>query len=184
MRMSDWSSDVCSSDLAPLPAPLTVSGTLQRAGPGYDLAGVGGRDGGKALVDLSGREGDDGNANLEAVSRLIVFSPDGLQPAALSPLLADREEAEGTVSATARLAWPRRPAEESGRITFGNLSFEAGGAAIEGLDLALALDSLLPLASAAGPPPPIARLDAGVAAEDRKTVDEGKGVSVRVDAGV
>src|SRR3546814_4821576 len=122
MRISDWRSDVCSSDLvtldsalrpaqsrftlgpfqlvadAPLTAPLTVSGTLQRAGPGYDLAGVLGLDGGQALVDLSGRYGDDGHANLEAVSRLIVFSPDGLQPAALYPLLAELEEAEGPVS--------------------------------------------------------------------------------------
>src|SRR3546814_4864917 len=47
----------------------------------------------------------------------------------------------------------------------GNLSFEAGGAAIEGLDLALELDSLLPLASAAGQRLTIARLEAGVAAE-------------------
>src|SRR3546814_16690424 len=93
MRISDWRSDVCSSDLvtldsalrpaqsrftlgpfqlvadAPLTAPLTVSGTLQRAGPGYDLAGVLGLDGGQALVDLSGRYGDDGHAHLEAVGR-------------------------------------------------------------------------------------------------------------------
>src|SRR3546814_4434249 len=126
MRISDWSSDVCSSDL---------------------LAGELALSEGQALADLTGRYGDDGRASVKAVSRLLSFAPDGLQPAALSPLLADLENVSGRLTASARLAWPRDPAGESARLTLAGLAFKSQGTAVNGLDLDLALDSLLPPAS-------------------------------------
>ncbi|MPZ10226.1 MAG: hypothetical protein GEU89_08425 [Kiloniellaceae bacterium] len=133
---------------APLTAPLTLSGRLERAGAGYDLTGELAVSDGPALADLSGRYEDDGRASLEAVSRLLSFAPDGLQPATLSPLLADLENVSGTLTAAARLAWPRDPAKESARVTFSNLSFSGQGAEVSGLELDLTLASLQPLASA------------------------------------
>ena len=146
----------------PLTAPLRLAGTLKRAGAGYDVAGELAVSGGPVLADLTGRYGDDGRAGLEAVSRLLSFAPDGLQPAALSPLLADIENVSGTFTAAARLAWPRDPARESGRVTLGNLSFNGQGAEVAGLDLDITLESLQPLVSAPGQRLKIRSLDAGV----------------------
>jgi hypothetical protein len=146
----------------PLTAPLSLAGTLKRAGGGYDVAGELAVSAGPVLADLSGRYGDDGSASLEAVSRLLSFAPGGLQPAALSPLLADIENVNGTFTAAARLAWPLDPAKESGRVTLSNLSFKAQGAEVAGLDLDVKLESLQPLVSAPGQQLRIRSLDAGV----------------------
>ncbi|MGE5768052.1 MAG: YdbH domain-containing protein, partial [Bacteroidota bacterium] len=149
----------------PLTAPLALAGNLERAGDGYDIAAELGLAGGQTLADLAGRYRDNGRASLEATSRLLSFAPDGLQPAALSPLLADLEDVKGTVTASARLAWPRAPASESGKLGLSNLSFTSGGTRVDGLDLALELDSLLPLASAAGQRLTVRSLEAGVPVE-------------------
>lgn len=149
----------------PLTAALAFSGNLKRAGDGYDIAGELGLAGGQTLADLTGRYRDNGRASLEATSRLLSFAPDGLQPAAVSPLLADLEEVTGSVTASARLAWPRAPASESGRLGLSNLSFTTGGTRVDGLDLALELDSLLPLASAAGQRLTVRGVEAGVPVE-------------------
>lgn len=154
----------------PLTAPLALAGNLERAGAGYDLAGALTLPGGRTLVDLTGRYHDDGRARLEAESRLISFAPDGLQPVALSPLLADLQDVRGNLSASASLAWPREPTRESGRISLGNLSFKSGGTAVEGLDLLVEFDSLLPLASAAGQRLTVRRLEAGVPVSDIEVV--------------
>ena len=146
-------------------APLRLDGSLQRSGAGYDIAGELAASEGPILVDLTGRYGDDGRASLKAVSRLISFAPDGLQPAALSPLLADLEAVSGTLTAAARLAWPRDPAAESGRLTLSNLAFKSQGTEVAGLNLDVEFDSLLPLASAAGQRLTIRSLDAGVLLE-------------------
>jgi hypothetical protein len=153
------------SDEAPLSAPLRLDGSLQRSGAGYDIAGELAASEGPILVDLTGRYGDDGRASLKAVSRLISFTPDGLQPAALCPLLTDLEEVSGTLTAAARLTWPRDPAAESGRLTLSNLTFKSQGTEVAGLNLDVEFDSLLPLASAAGQRLTIRSLDAGVPLE-------------------
>lgn len=150
---------------APLTAPLKLSGTLQRAGAGYDIAGELALAEGQALADVTGRYGDDGRASVKAVSRLIAFAPDGLQPAALSPLLADLENVSGRLTASARLAWPRDPAGESARLTLAGLSFKSQGTEVDGLDLDVALHSLLPPASPPGQRLTIRSLDPGVPLE-------------------
>lgn len=149
----------------PVIAPLAFAGNLKRVGEGYDIVGVLSLAGSQALADLTGRYHDNGRAQLEVTSRLLSFTPEGLQPAALSPLLAGLEDVKGTITASARLAWPRVPASESGRLSLANLSFTSGGTRIDGLDLALELDSLLPLASAAGQRLSIRTLEAGVPVE-------------------
>lgn len=150
---------------APVTEPLKLSGTLQRAGAGYDLAGELALSEGQALADLTGRYGDDGRANVKAVSRLLSFAQDGLQPAALSPLLAGLENVSGRLTASARLAWPRDPAGESARLTLAGLSFKSQGTEVNGLDLDVALDGLLPPASPPGQRLTIRSLDPGVPLE-------------------
>jgi len=151
----------------PLVAPLILDGSFKRAKGGYDVTAVlwlG--DGATGLADLTGRYADDGTATVKAVSRLLSFAPDGLQPGDISPLLADLEEVRGGLTATAQLAWPRNPAAESGRFTLSQLSFTGQGVAVSGLDLDLTLDSLQPLASAPAQKLTIAALEAGVPVEN------------------
>jgi hypothetical protein len=150
----------------PLTAPLDLVGSLQRGGLGYDIAGELSLSGGQVLADLTGRYDDAGTASLAAESRLLAFAPDGLQPSALSPLLANLEEVRGNLTASARLAWPRDRARESGRLSLGNLAFKSGGIEVAGLDLDLTLASLQPLASAPGQRLAVRSLDAGVPVEN------------------
>ncbi|MGF1593009.1 MAG: YdbH domain-containing protein [Kiloniellaceae bacterium] len=150
----------------PLTAPLALDGSLQRAGRGYDIAGEVSLSGGQVLADLTGRYDDAGTASLTAESRLLAFVPDGLQPAAVSPLLAGLEEVRGNLTASARLAWPRDPAAESGRLNLANLAFKSAGIEVAGLNLDLALAGLQPLASAPGQRLTLRSLDAGVPVEN------------------
>lgn len=150
----------------PLTAPLALEGDLQRAGEGYDVTGELALSEGRVLADLTGRYSDNGTATVKAVSRLISFAPDALQPGDLSPLLADLEEVRGSLTASAQLAWPGGPAAGSGRFTLSQLSFTGQGVAVSGLDLDLTLESLQPLASAPAQKLTIASLEAGVPVED------------------
>jgi Dicarboxylate transport len=153
----------------PLAAPLRLDGKLLRQGPGYDitatLALTGGERPAQALADVTARYGDDGSAQIEAVSRALVFAPDDLQPVHLSPLLAELKEVRGTFTAQADLALPRGPLRESARITLQDFSFDGPAGAVAGLNLDLKLTSLQPLASAAGQRLTLRSLEAGVPVE-------------------
>jgi hypothetical protein len=150
----------------PLTAPLSLTGDLKRAGGGYDVTGELGLSEGRVLADLSGRYTDDGTASVKAVSRLISFAPDALQPRDISPLLGELEEVRGGLTASAQLAWPRNPAAESGRITLSQLDFTGQGVTVSGLDLDLTLESLQPLTSAPAQQLTVAGLEAGVPVEN------------------
>jgi hypothetical protein len=150
----------------PVIAPLILDGDFSRQGAGYDVtAHLWLSDGTTALADLTARYEDDGKARFEATSKLLSFTPDGLQPADLSPLLAALENVDGSFNAKASFAWPRDPAVEQGRLTVSGLSFD-GPAEVEGLNLSLKLDSLLPPTSAPGQRLTLRRLEAGVPVED------------------
>ncbi len=151
---------------APLTAPLTLTGDLKRAGGGYDITGELGLSEGRGLADLSGRYNDDGSAAVKAVSRLLSFAPEELQPGDISPLLAGLEEVRGGLTAAAQLVWPRDPAKETGRVTLSDLAFTGQGVEVSGLNLDLTLESLQPLASAPAQKLTIAGLEAGVPVED------------------
>jgi hypothetical protein len=151
-------------DAEPLIAPLRLEGELNRRGDGYDIGAGLALAAGTALADLTVRYGDDGSARLEAVSKTLTFAPEGLQPGALSPLLAGLQDARGTLTAAATLVWPLDPQAESGRVTLSGVSF-AGPATVNGLDLDLVLSRLLPPASPSGQRLTVASLDPGVAIE-------------------
>ena len=150
---------------AALAAPLRVAGELARKGDGYDIGAILALAGGQALADVTARYADDGSTSVEVVSKLLIFAPDGLQPAAISPLLAGLEKVRGTLTATAGFAWPPDPAAEHGRVTLTNLSFDSPAGAVEGLDLDLTLTGLLPLASAPAQRLTVRGLDAAVPVE-------------------
>lgn len=146
-------------------APLRLNGTLKRKGAGYDLAGEVALAGGAPLAALAGRYGDDGRARIRVDGAALTFSPDGLQPADISPMLADLTEVGGRLEADAELVWPRDPAGERATLRLSGLSF-GGPAKVDGLDLDLTLDRLLPPASPPGQRLTIASLEAGLPVED------------------
>lgn len=147
-------------------APLRLNGRFTRKGKGYDLtAELALAEDATPLAEITGRYGDDGKARFDAISKLLSFTPDGLQPADLSPLLAALEKVDGSLNAKASFAWPRDPAVEQGQLTVTGLSFD-GPAEVDGLDLSLKLDSLLPPTSAPGQRLTVRHLEAGVPVEE------------------
>lgn len=153
-------------DDAPVMAPMSLSGKLARQGAGYDVtAQLELAEGAIPLADISARYADSGEARIDVTSQDITFTPDGLQPAGISPLLDGLEDVRGDLNATAAFAWPRDLNHEQGRLALNDISF-AGTAQVNDLDLSLTLDRLLPPASPAGQRLTVARLEAGVPVED------------------
>ena len=150
----------------PLAAPLAIDGELQRRGAGYDVAADVTLAAGPRLGRLEARYDDAGTAKARFQGRTLRFAPDALQPADLSPLLADLEDVEGRLFAEATLVWPQDPAEESARLVLEDLSFRSQGVAVEDLTLDLALQALLPLRSEPDQKLSIGRIDAGAPIED------------------
>ncbi|WP_299618705.1 YdbH domain-containing protein [Pelagibius sp.] len=150
----------------PLVAPLAIDGELQRRGAGYDVAADVTLTTGPRLGRLEVRYDDAGTAKARFQSRFLRFAPDALQPADLSPLLADLEDVEGRLFAEATFVWPQNPAEESARLVLEDLSFRSQGVAVEDLSLDLALRALLPLRSEPDQRLSIGRIDAGAPLED------------------
>ena len=140
--------------------PLMMSGRLLRQDGGYDITADLTVKDGPDLAEVTGRYDDDGSARVTLDGRPLSFAPEGLQPGALSPLLADLKEVSGTVEADGERHWPQQ-ASDGGTLRLDSLSF-GGPATVDGLDLRLALDSLLPPASPPGQQLTIDSLDVGL----------------------
>lgn len=150
----------------PLVAPLAIDGELQRRGAGYDVGADVTLAAGPRLGRLEARYDDAGTAKAQFEGRFLRFAPDALQPADLSPLLADLEEVKGRLFGEATFVWPQDPAEESARLVLEDVSFRSQGVAFEDLTLDLALRALLPLRSEPDQRLSIERIDAGAPIED------------------
>ncbi len=94
------------------------------------------------------------------------FSPDGLQPAALSPLLNMLEQVGGQAEAVANLTFDGGQLTSGARLSLDGLSFRAAGVQVDGITGSLNLESLLPPGTPPGQRLTIARIDAGLPLED------------------
>ena len=131
--------------------PLTAAGSArladERWSGAFDLA----RDGtalGRLTLAHDGRAGA-GGLIIEAPS--IAFAPGGLQPADLSPLIADlvRAPATGSVAFTGRVDW--RDGQEgtsSGRLDVAGIDFTSPAGPVKGLKGVIDFTSLAPLTTA------------------------------------
>ncbi len=142
-------------------APLQISGKVlgrtQRNGETIEMTALVEGTNGRELANVAATHdlaAGSGHANVTL--RLLEFMPGGLQPAALSPLLAELSEARGTVEGSAALSWGRDGLAGEARIVIADLAFTSEDLAVSGLDLSLELDSLQPPAS---PPHQILRAD-------------------------
>jgi hypothetical protein len=138
-------------------APLTVSGRAERSGDSLDLSALVTGPDGLELADIAATHDlATGSGQGEIELRDLRFRPGGLQPAALSPLLAALSEASGLVAGSAAVNWDGDGLAGSANLVIEGLSFTGKDLTVSGLDLSLALDSLQPPTS---PPHQILRAD-------------------------
>ncbi|MDX1576332.1 MAG: YdbH domain-containing protein, partial [Kiloniellales bacterium] len=138
-------------------APLTVSGQTQGQGDSVDLTALITGPGGLELADVAAsHDPATGSGEAEVKLRDLRFVPGGLQPAALSPLLAAFSEARGAVAGAAALSWDEDGLGGGADLVIEGLSFAGQDLTVSGLDLSLTLDSLQPPAS---PPHQVLRAD-------------------------
>jgi hypothetical protein len=156
----------------PLFAALSVSGNIRNTvfdgrPPVYALNVTGGVAGLRYLK-ITGKyapESADGMLMGEIVP--LSFSPHGLQPGALSPILAQLENVTGQISGNAQLKWSAKGVDSSrGAFTLQNVSFAREAAKIEDLNVALDLEGLVSPSSLPRQTITAKRIDFGVPLEN------------------
>ncbi len=129
-------------------APLRVSGRASRRGETVELTARLDRMDGERLADVAARHDlGSGSGHADITLSPLRFEPGGVQPAALSPLLAELADARGTAEGSAVVTWDRDGLGGSARFVVQDLSFARQGTSVSGLDLSLELDRLQPPAS-------------------------------------
>lgn len=97
----------------------------------------------------------------------IRFAPDGLQPGALSPILAQLEAVSGQVSANSQFKWSNKGIQNSqAAFELRNLSFARENVKLTGLNVSLNLSDLLSPRTPPRQTISIQRIDAGVPLEN------------------
>lgn len=156
----------------PLFATLAISGNIRNeAADGkpavYALNVTGGVPHLRYLKITGKHTPDSGNGLLKAEIVPLSFAPDGLQPGALSPLLAQLEAVSGHLSASAQLKWSSAGIRNSrAAVELRNISFARENTKLSDLNVKLHLADLL----SPGSPPQqsitLRRLDAGIPLEN------------------
>ncbi|MFQ5774420.1 MAG: YdbH domain-containing protein [Kiloniellaceae bacterium] len=148
-------------------APVDLRGEVRRAGPTVQFAAEATDPAGVALLAVTGRHRTaGGQGEVQITLGPLAFSPGGLQPATLFPILGDLRAVAGTARAGARLAWA--PGETVGEadLALDDLSFDSDAALVEGLSLDLHLDRLFPPRSPPRQRLSVRRIDPGVPLSD------------------
>ncbi len=148
-------------------APHRLSGQATRRGPHLDLTADAYGPGDRRAASITARhnlaEGS-GGAVVQIVP--LLFSPGGLQPAELSPRLADIVEMTGTADGTANLEWTSDGLSGTAEVKLDGASFRTEDVAVEGLSLHLSLDGLWPPSSPPGQMLRVGKIDIGTPVEN------------------
>ncbi len=148
-------------------APLQISGQARRSGETIELMAQVNRPDGQSLANVTATHDlASGSGHADVTLQPLQFTPGGLQPAALSPLLAELSEVRGTAEGSAALTWDRDGLAGEAQFIIEDLAFSSEDMTVSGLDLRLELDSLQPPTS---PPHQILRadvIDVGVLLKD------------------
>jgi len=108
-----------------------------------------------------------GNGMLKAEIVSLNFSPDRLQPSALSPILSQLEAVSGQISASAQFKWSNQGVHSSrGAFELRHLSFTQETAKIGDLNASLHLENLFPPSSLPQQTFTIRRIDSGIPVEN------------------
>jgi hypothetical protein len=100
-----------------------------------------------------------GSGKAEITARDVRFDPKGLQPADLSPLLAQVRNATGRASFTGTVAWTRKTMTSRGVLDIAQLDFASPLGPAHALQSSIAFQSLLPPVTADGQKLDIASVD-------------------------
>ena len=156
----------------PLFATLSISGGIRNeAAEGepavYALNVAGGVPDLRYLKITGKHSPDSGNGMLKAEIVPLNFSPDRLQPSALSSVLSRLEEVSGQISASAQFNWSNKGVHSSrGALELRHVSFAHETAKIGDLTASLNLENLLPPNSLPQQTITIRRIDFGIPVEN------------------
>lgn len=156
----------------PLFAALSISGNIRNEAadgkpPVYALNITGGVPDLRYLKITGKHAPDSGNGSLKAEIVPLSFSPHGLQPGVLSPILEQLEDVSGHISASTQFKWSKESVRDSrAAIELRNISFTRGSAKLNDLNIKLSLVDLLSPSSPPQQTITIRRIDAGVPLEN------------------
>ena len=151
---------------------LSLSGSIKnRSVDGkvmlYSLNAVGGVPSSRYLRLTGEHAPESGNGMLKVEIAPLSFSPDSLQPGALSSVFAQLEDVSGLVSASAHFKWTKQGIRSSrGILDLQNVSFAHEAAKINSLNAKLNLSNLLSPSSPPQQTITIRRIDLGVPLEN------------------
>lgn len=151
----------------PLVAPVALSASAARQGDGVTfVASLRDRQGQRRLTakggyDLAARAG---HAALHLPT--LTFAPNALQPNAFFPPLSNLTEVTGQLSGDLDLRMTSDGIDGGGRLQVSGLGFTLGGLQVSGIDTALRLTGLSPLASAPDQTLNIAAVDSVTSVRD------------------
>lgn len=156
----------------PLFAALSISGNIRNEAvdekPAVYALNVTGGVPHLRYLKITGKHAlDSGNGLLNAEIIPLSFAPDGLQPSALSPLLAQLENVSGHLSASAQLKWSKASVRSShAAVELRNISFARENTKLSDLNIKLNLVDLLSPSSPPQQTITVRRLDAGIPLEN------------------
>lgn len=129
----------------PLFAPIAFGGSITRRPDGLALTGQGRLADGELPFTFSGEAlpgAAAGVLNVDVAD--FAFSPDGLQPQDVMPVLDERVEAEGGARGDARITWGEDGVDGSAMTAITDMDVTTGAATIRGLRGELQLDGVRP----------------------------------------
>lgn len=156
----------------PLFAALSVSGNIRNeAAEGkpaeYALNVVGGISDLRYLKITGKHSSDSGNGMLTAEIVPLNFSPDRLQPSALSSIFSGLEAVSGQINASAQFKWSSKGVHSSrSAFELRHVSFAHETAKVDDLNASLNLDNLLSPSSPPQQTITIRRIDSGIPVEN------------------
>lgn len=156
----------------PLFAALSISGSIRNeasAGePAVYALNITGGVPDLRYLKISGRHAlASGDGTLVAEFIPVRFSPEGLQPSALSPVLAQLEDASGHLGANVQFKWSKEGVQNSqAAFELRNLSFTRENTKLSDLNVSLNLVDLLSPRTPPHQTVTIRRIDAGVPLEN------------------
>ncbi len=147
----------------PLLAPLALAGTVSGQGLLWRASLTGNGPGGVGRIQtVATFDSTAGQGSAHLVLAPLAFAPGGAQPGSLLPALATLQRVTGSADGEAHLTWSARGVRGSGTLALRDIGFDSPQARIEGLDLHLQLDSLVPPGSPPGQTLSVRRLEPGL----------------------
>ncbi|TXI29219.1 MAG: dienelactone hydrolase [Nitrosomonas oligotropha] len=156
----------------PLFAALSITGSIRNEAaaeePAVYALNVAGGVPDLRYLTISGRHAPaSGDGTIQAEIIPIRFSPEGLQPSALSPVLAQLENVSGNLSANAQFSWTKEGVRNSqAAFELRNLSFARENTKLSDLNINLNLVDLLSPRTPPHQTITIQHIDAGVPLEN------------------